>query len=313
MRVTRYISIVLSSLLLAMTSIACMAKEAIVIEDALGTQSFTNHPQRVVALNWDILEQVLALDVVPIAAPNLPAYRQWVVNPVAPDEIQDIGTRAEPNLEMIARLKPDVILAASTQQDLLPLLKQIAPVIYLPNFSEKENAAQTAIHHYRLIAKLLGKTELAEKRLQQMDKSFEALRKKIENQYPQHQQKPLEVVVMRFASLNSVFMTTENSTAQYVLEKLGLTNPIHIGPRAWGIKQERINRLQYVEDGYVLYIHPFPAEAQLKQSRLWQAMPFVQNNHVNSVRPVWTYGGAMSLLYMAEAITDSLLELGAEQ
>lgn len=296
-------------LLLMMTSTVCFAQSSIVVTDALGTQNFVQHPKRVIALNWDILEQVLALDVVPIGAPNLPAYRQWVVNPIAPEGIQDIGTRAEPNLEMIARLKPDVILAASTQKDILPLLKQIAPVVYLPNFSEKENAAKTAISHYRLIAKLLGKDDLAEERLQKMHSSFAQMRSKIQSKFSQ----PLEVVVMRFSSLNSVFLTTENSTAQYVLEKLGLSNPIPIASRAWGIKQERINRLQYVENGYVLYIHPFPAEEQLEHSRLWQAMPFVKKNHVNSVRSVWTYGGAMSLLYMAEAITDSLLELAEEQ
>ncbi|MGI2973271.1 iron-siderophore ABC transporter substrate-binding protein, partial [Vibrio alginolyticus] len=31
------------------------------------------------------------------------------------------------------------------------------------------------------------------------------------------------------------------------------------------------------------------------------------------VRAVWAYGGAMSLQYTAEAITDSLIELAPEQ
>ena len=38
-------------------------------------------------------------------------------------------------------------------------------------------------------------------------------------------------------------------------------------------------------------------------------LQLVEKGHVNSVRSVWNYGGAMSLLYLAEAITDSLLEL----
>ncbi len=137
----------------------------ITITDPYGIQTFEQAPQRVVALNWDVLEQVLALEIKPIAAPNLAGYRQWVVNPYAPETIEDIGTRAEPNLEKIASLNPDVIIAASPQQDLIPLLKQIAPVVYLPNFSENEQAAETAIRHFRTLGKLFDKQHLVEEKL----------------------------------------------------------------------------------------------------------------------------------------------------
>lgn len=290
-------------------SLLIQAQAAITITDDYGTHTFEQAPQRVVVLNWDILEQVLALDVEPIAAPNLPGYRQWVVNPYAPESIEDIGTRAEPNLEKIASLNPDVILAASPQQDLIPLLKQIAPVIYLPNFSEQEEAADTAIRHFRTLGKLFEKQPLAEEKLTALFRSFEQMRSRIHQHYP----KPLEVLVMRFSTPNSVFLSTENSTTDYVVEQLGLNSPIKESARAWGIKQDRINRLQYLKDSYILYVQPFPQEKKLKDSPLWQAMPFVKEQRVNSVRAVWAYGGAMSLQYMAEAITDSLIELAPKQ
>ncbi|WP_373273205.1 iron-siderophore ABC transporter substrate-binding protein [Vibrio parahaemolyticus] len=285
------------------------ANADITVHDAYGAVTFEQVPQRVVVLNWDILEQVLALDIEPIAAPNLPGYRQWVVNPYAPESILDIGTRAEPNLEKIASLKPDVILAASPQQDLIPLLRQIAPVVYLPNFSQNEAAAQTAIKHFRTLAVLFDKQELAEQKLAKLNDSFKQLRNKIR----QHYSAPLDVLVMRFSTPNSVLLSTENSTTDYVVEQLGLTNPIKVSARAWGIKQDRINRLQNLEQSFVLYVQPFPQESKLNSSPLWQAMPFVKKQRVNSVRAVWAYGGAMSLQYMAEAITDSLIELAPKQ
>ncbi|EPX0539024.1 iron-siderophore ABC transporter substrate-binding protein [Vibrio parahaemolyticus] len=285
------------------------ANADITVHDAYGAVAFEQVPQRVVVLNWDILEQVLALDIEPIAAPNLPGYRQWVVNPYAPESIEDIGTRAEPNLEKIASLKPDVILAASPQQDLIPLLRQIAPVVYLPNFSQNEAAAQTAIKHFRTLAVLFDKQELAEQKLAKLNNSFKQLRDKIR----QHYSAPLDVLVMRFSTPNSVLLSTENSTTDYVVEQLGLTNPIKVSARAWGIKQDRINRLQNLEQSFVLYVQPFPQESKLNSSPLWQAMPFVKKQRVNSVRAVWAYGGAMSLQYMAEAITDSLIELAPKQ
>ncbi|OEB87058.1 iron-hydroxamate ABC transporter substrate-binding protein [Vibrio parahaemolyticus] len=285
------------------------ANADITVHDAYGAVTFEQVPQRVVVLNWDILEQVLALDIEPIAAPNLPGYRQWVVNPYAPESIEDIGTRAEPNLEKIASLKPDVILAASPQQDLIPLLRQIAPVVYLPNFSQNEAAAQTAIKHFRTLGALFDKQELAEQKLAKLNDSFKQLRDKIR----QHYSAPLDVLVMRFSTPNSVLLSTENSTTEYVVEQLGLTNPIKVSARAWGIKQDRINHLQNLEQSYVLYVQPFPQESKLNSSPLWQAMPFVKKQRVNSVRAVWAYGGAMSLQYMAEAITDSLIELAPKQ
>ncbi|EPS4453221.1 iron-siderophore ABC transporter substrate-binding protein [Vibrio parahaemolyticus] len=285
------------------------ANADITVHDAYGAVTFEQVPQRVVVLNWDILEQVLALDIEPIAAPNLPGYRQWVVNPYAPESIEDIGTRAEPNLEKIASLKPDVILAASPQQDLIPLLRQIAPVVYLPNFSQNEAAAQTAIKHFRTLGALFDKQELAEQKLAKLNDSFKQLRDKIR----QHYSAPLDVLVMRFSTPNSVLLSTENSTTDYVVEQLGLTNPIKVSARAWGIKQDRINRLQNLEQSYVLYVQPFPQESKLNSSPLWQAMPFEKKQRVNSVRAVWAYGGAMSLQYMAEAITDSLIELAPKQ
>uniref|UniRef100_UPI00356B6CB3 iron-siderophore ABC transporter substrate-binding protein n=1 Tax=Vibrio parahaemolyticus TaxID=670 RepID=UPI00356B6CB3 len=285
------------------------ANADITVHDAYGAVTFEQVPQRVVVLNWDILEQVLALDIEPIAAPNLPGYRQWVVNPYAPESIEDIGTRAEPNLEKIASLKPDVILAASPQQDLIPLLRQIAPVVYLPNFSQNEAAAQTAIKHFRTLGALFDKQELAEQKLAKLNDSFKQLRDKIR----QHYSAPLDVLVMRFSTPNSVLLSTENSTTDYVVEQLGLTNPIKVSARAWGIKQDRINRLQNLEQSYVLYVQPFPQESKLNSSPLWQAMPFVKKQRVNSVRAVWAYGGAMSLQYTAEAITDSLIELAPKR
>ncbi|MCV5333798.1 hypothetical protein OFD71_36545, partial [Escherichia coli] len=70
---------------------------------------------------------------------------------------------------------------------------------------------------------------------------------------------------------------------------------------------------QNLEQSYVLYVQPFPQESKLNSSPLWQAMPCVKKQRVNSVRAVWAYGGSMSLQYMAEAITDSLLELASKQ
>ncbi|MGL6259999.1 iron-siderophore ABC transporter substrate-binding protein [Vibrio sp. WXL210] len=277
----------------------------IVIEDARGEQYFSALPQRVVVLNWDLLEQVLVLGETPLAAPELNSYRQWVVKPSAPDSIEEIGSRAEPNLEKIASLKPDVILAATPQEDLLDVLESIAPVVYLPNFELEYDSAQRAMDNLKVIGQLLGKNEQAEQIIDEIEAEFSRLRTQLATRYAEN----TDLVVMRFSTLNSVFFYSENSTTQYVVRKLGFNNPIKVAPQAWGVKQQRINPLQHIEQGYVMYFRPFPDEPNLASSRLWQAMPFVQEHRFNGIEPVWNYGGAYSLIYMAQAITDSLMEI----
>ncbi|HDT0719333.1 TPA: iron-siderophore ABC transporter substrate-binding protein [Proteus mirabilis] len=262
-------------------------------------------PQRVVVLDWDLLEQILTLDVIPVGATEIMGYNQWVTYPIAPNTIEEVGMRAEPNLEKIASLQPDVILASSTQQDLLPVLRTIAPVIYLPNFSRQDNAAEVAIAHFKTLAIIFGKQSLAAQKIAEMDEKFNLLKLKLQQAFISLP----EVDVIRFSTLTSIFLYTENSTTQYVLNRLGLRSSILLPPQAWGIEQRRMNILQSISSGYVLYMLPFPEASKLPQSVLWQAMPFMQNGHFHSVSPVWNYGGVTSLSLMAEAITESLLEV----
>ncbi|CAG19975.1 putative iron(III) ABC transporter, periplasmic iron-compound-binding protein [Photobacterium profundum SS9] len=157
MCLSRPFSRVMCFLMLFFISSLNIAHAEITITDSRGEQTFAESPKRVVVLNWDLLEQLLALEITPLAAPNVIGYQQWVVRPTAPDSIEEIGTRSEPNLEKIAALHPDVIIAASPQQDLLPILESIAPVVYLSNFGKQEDAAPVAIKHFKTLAHCLVK------------------------------------------------------------------------------------------------------------------------------------------------------------
>lgn len=299
-----YFFIVLVCWFFASPSLADMT-----IHDDNGVQTFTAPPKRAVVLDWDLLEQVLSLDVIPVGATEIESYNQWVVLPAAPKSIEEVGTRAEPNLEKIALLKPDVILATSSQQDLIPLLQKIAPVVYLSNFSAKDNAAEVAINQLKTLATLFNKEEQAQRQLAELSAQFAILRTKLAQYYPEN----TEVTVIRFSTLTSVFLPTDNASLNYVLKNLGLKPAITLPAKPWGITQRRINELNGIDEGYVLYLLPFPDEKKLASARLWQALPFVRKHHVNGVEPVWNYGGVYSLQRMAKAITNSLLDIAPTQ
>lgn len=261
-------------------------------------------PQRVVVLDWDLLEQLLALQVTPVGAAEVAGYRQWVGQPVAPDALRDVGTRAEPNLETIAALHPDRIVASAAQQDLLPLLRRIAPVCYLPNFRQQDDEAPVALAHLQTLAQLFHREAQAQRLLtaldQQLTRQRARLRAALGNAPP--------VALIRFSSLTSVFLYTRHSTVHYVLTRLGLTPFGDLPPAPWGLALRRLNALQH-HDGYLLYLRPFPQEARLHDAVLWQALPAVRLGRVNAVQPVWNYGGVIALQRLADAITASLLAL----
>ncbi len=104
-----------------------------IITDAAGREvEIPIAPQRIVTLTEIDLDSALALDVIPVGSVNgrgqesLPSY---LVERAA--GVVSVGSIAEPNLETILSLNPDLILVASPIppiEALLPDLEQIAPV-----------------------------------------------------------------------------------------------------------------------------------------------------------------------------------------
>ncbi|MDN2483491.1 iron-siderophore ABC transporter substrate-binding protein [Vibrio agarivorans] len=297
-----------AALLLLTVSSSVLAQHTVM--DSRGEQVLDSIPQRVAALNWDIAEQVIELGIAPIAMPDIKGYNEWVVKPAVPAETQDIGTRVEPNYAALRALKPDVIIIASPQKDLESRLSQIAPVLYYQTFSEQHNNAQAAITNFKHIAQALGKTEEAESKITFMNERIEQLNIALDSAFSGN--KP-HVSSFRFASTTSVYLYGGNSIPQYALEKLGFEAAIEKPDTQWGITQVRITELSQIGNNIALYFEPLEQKEQLERSVIWQNMPFVKAQKVNAVEPVWSYGGAMSILYNAEAIAAALLEVAHTQ
>ena len=279
------------------------------VEDSEGVKTIKAQPVRVAALNWDIAEQVIELGVTPVAVPDIAGYSDWVVQPAIPEGVTDIGTRTEPNFSALKKLNPDVILIASPQKDLQERFSEIAPVLYYQTYSEQHSNAAAAIENFKKIAQLLGKEEQANNKLAAMDARIAVLKAELAKAYPDDKPK---VTSFRFASTTSVYIYGNNSIPQYALEQLGFENAMDLPASQWGISQKRMTELKKVKNGIALYFEPFPYQDKLNQSPIWKSMPFVRNGQFSPVEASWSYGGAMSILYNAEAMAQSLLTL-AEQ
>ena len=122
---------------------------AAMVQDEHGTFTLEKTPQRIVVLELSFADALAAVDVSPIGIADdndakriLPEVRAHL------KPWQSVGTRAQPSLEAIAALKPDLIIADSSRHaGVYIALQQIAPVLLLKSRNETyaENLQSAAI------------------------------------------------------------------------------------------------------------------------------------------------------------------------
>lgn len=276
------------------------------INDSRGEQEIPVASETVVALDWPMVEQLLELGVHPVAVADVDGYNTWVDQPVLPAETESVGLRHEPNIERILELQPDLILISDEQIDLADTLEKIAPVLHFDSFSiDHDNAAQ-AREIFLELAKVFGKEAHAKARLGELDGRLAELKQQIHDHFEGEVPK---VAAVRLLDATHVRIYGQNSMAEAALAALGMESALPQPRSEWGFSLKRIEELGGMTEGVVLNIGPFPSANELYSTPLWQAMPFVRSGRFATVRPSWTYGGAFSVGYLADAFAQALLTL----
>lgn len=266
-------------------------------------------PQRVVALTWEAAEHLVEMGITPLAVADADDYKVWVVRPALPSSVLNAGSRVEPNLELLAELKPDLIISSPALEDLRGKLERIAPVESFDSYRQDHNNYETARQNYLTLARQFNRLDQAQQRLAEMDRHIAELRQRLLEHF---NGEPPKVTVIRFSTPAVAYVYGDNSMPQYAMNLLHLLPAYPLPATAWGITQKPISDLGKIHEGAVLHIEPFAQEDKLFPTRLWQAMPFVQARRFATVRSTWTYGGVFSVEYLAESLVDALLTLKPE-
>ncbi|RRR96817.1 ABC transporter substrate-binding protein [Glycomyces terrestris] len=125
------------------------------IEHAMGTSEIPVDPQRVVVLDTDKIDTALSLGVTPVGAARaseaeLPSYLGDLSG------VTVVGTTAEPDLEAIENLEPDLILGSKFRQEAFyDELDAIAPTVFT------EQVGLTWKENFLLDGDALGKADEA--------------------------------------------------------------------------------------------------------------------------------------------------------
>jgi len=134
--------------------------------DALGRETvLEKKPERVALLFFRNFEQLFLLDESPVAATDLNVLDEWeFLAPYKDRDIADIGSIANPNVEKLLEIDPDlIIVVANRYESYGGKLEQIAPVIVVDS---NENNWQGALREY---GKIFGKEQKAEDEIARME------------------------------------------------------------------------------------------------------------------------------------------------
>lgn len=286
------------------------------IKHVLGETEITGVPQRVVALEWLYAEDVMALGVQPVGIADIEGMNTWVDIPVEIGaDVTDVGTRQEPNLEIIASLKPDLIIGLkSNLGSNYEAYTKIAPtLVFDPYPAEGEgDQYEEMLSTFNTIADVLDKKDEAEKVLSELDQAYADSKAKLEA--AGMTERPF-ALAMGYSNQNAVTfrISTDNSLAVKILEHIGLTNaykPSQFEP--YGFTTTDVEALPALEDANFLHIiqeSDNVIDNQLKDNPVWNGLNFVKENRVYALGgDMWPYGGPLSAQVMAQKTADLLTQ-----
>lgn len=280
--------------------------QAMDIKHELGQVQLDKPPKKVIALDWALTETVLSLGVNPIGVADVQGYQSWVKKPELNDFAMDVGSRREPNLELITELKPDVILISQHMLSMYEKLNAIAPTLVYTVYSNKKTPLVSAKEITLQLGKLLNKDQQAREVIIKTEQRLSDNGDKIRR--IQSNNKPL--LFIRFINDKTVRVHSEGSLAQATIDEMRLVNAWREVTNMWGFTTAGFEALAQHQQSNVLIFGPLKEaeKKQLTQSALWQAMAFTRSNLVYELPAIWTFGGLISAQRFSDNITQQLTQ-----
>lgn len=250
------------------------------IKHSMGTAEIKARPQRVVVLDSGELDDVTLLGITPVGAvsPHMkteggfPTYLKGEISTT-----KDVGPMAEPNLELIASLKPDLILSSKVRHEkVYAQLNAIAPTVLAETTGYPWKANLT------LYAQALGKEAEAAKAL--ADYQARAAKLGDEIKAKDGGKMPTASVVRFVAGPTRLYQKASFSGT--VLQDVGLGRPASqdVDSAMMDVSAEQIDKAD--ADLVFVTVADDPSktqQSQVQSTPVWKSLNAVQNNHVFNV------------------------------
>ncbi|WP_058306775.1 ABC transporter substrate-binding protein [Gracilibacillus massiliensis] len=289
---------------------------SITVTDVYGEQTFDEVPERIVVLEWVYAENLLALDIQPVGMADIEGYHDWVnIEPEIGDDVEDVGTRQEPNLEAIQALEPDVIITANSRHEaIMDSLKEIAPTLAYNSYPEEGEGTQYEEMEstFKEMAKLVQKEEQANQLLADLDQTYSDIETEISEAGVDNTD---FVLAQAFSSDNSpvIRLFKDNAMATEIMTKIGLENAYQSdGFQLYGFDETSVESLQTAQDAHFFYIVQEDDNIftnQLAGNPAWEELAFVKEERTHQLPgDTWTFGGPLSAEVFANQIKEALTQ-----
>jgi iron complex transport system substrate-binding protein len=251
---------------------------------AMGETEIPARPERVVVLDTGELDSALALGVTPVGAVTTDVSEEFLSYLAEEAEgIEVVGTIAEPNLEEIAALQPDLILSNVVRhEDIYDQLSQIAPTVFAADLGDtwKEN--------FLLDAEALGKEKEAQELLDEYEGEAAALGESLGD--------PAETTIsaMRFVG-GTIRVYSADSFIGTVLADIGLDQLLLPVGKSPTFAELSLEELTQADADIIVYSSYGPTadsgEAAAVAGPLWPRLNAVQQGQAYAVEDDVFYTG----------------------
>ncbi|WP_273716952.1 ABC transporter substrate-binding protein [Alkalihalobacillus pseudalcaliphilus] len=278
------------------------ATEVREVENALGVTSIKGEPQRIVTLYQGATDTAVAMGITPVGA-----VESWLEQPFYEyirddlEGVTNVGEETQPNLEEIAKLNPDLIIASKVRhEEIFEQLSQIAPTVADESLFDFKETTQ-------LMGEALNQQDVAEKLLADWDNRVADFGQKASEQINDW---PMHVSVLNFRADHARIYVT--GFAGSILTELGFKEPKNLEGSG-----EEIVRLMDKEaipqmnaDVFYIFMEDDAAVENTYQEwtehPLWESLDAVQAEQSYIVDEViWNMGGG---ILAANLMLDDIYE-----
>ena len=255
---------------------------AVTIKDAKGEFTLDKTPSRVVALEYSFVDALAQVGVSPVGVADdnkvdriLPQVREKIA------AWQSVGTRSQPSLEVIASLKPDLIIAdPSRHTAVFEELKKIAPTVM---FDSRHESYQENLETAQKIGDLVGKSAEMKAKINEHNNYIANIAKNLGVQG-----KKASFGTSREDKFN---IQNDNGYVGSFLTTLGFAPTKLNSDQAFveiNLEQLVMEKPEYL---FIAHYRDESIARKWEAEPLWKAIPAVKANHVYSVdADMWARG-----------------------
>ena len=268
----------LASALLMVSAFA----SAVTVKDAKGEFTLDKTPSRVVVLEYSFVDALAQVGVSPVGVADdnkidriLPQVREKIA------AWQSVGTRSQPSLEVIASLKPDLIIAdPSRHTAVFEELKKIAPTVM---FDSRHESYQENLETAQKIGDLVGKSSEMKAKINEHNDYIANIAKNLGVQG-----KKASFGTSREDKFN---IQNDNGYVGSLLTTLGFAPTKLNSDQAFveiNLEQLVMEKPEYL---FIAHYRDESIARKWEAEPLWKAIPAVKANHVYSVdADMWARG-----------------------